>query len=190
MNLSGREKVLAFGVLGIALLLFLDQYALTPLLDHGDALMIQREQINADIRRGQKLFSERKQMTPKWNQIVSAGLLRDPAEAESQVLHALRDWAKEAGFILTSIKPERPESKAELKEIQILATGNAPMDGVAMFMYRIQSAGFPLKVTEIQLGTHNENSADLALQVKVSTLYYVPESKTAKPDKVAGGGDK
>ena len=182
MDLSKREKGLAFGSFAIVSMLLLDQYALTPLLDRQDALQAQREQILTDIQRAQKLFKERKQLAPKWNDILSTGLKHDPSEAESQLLHALRDWAKDAGFTLTSIKPDRPESKAELKEVQIQASGVAPMDGIVKFLWQLQSGAFPLKITELQLGSRDENT-DLTLQMKVSTLYYVPEHKAAKAEK-------
>lgn len=185
MKISGREKALLFGSMAVVTLLLLDQYALTPLLEHQDAMQTQRDRILADIKRDQKLFAERKNLVPKWNSIISTGLKHDPDEAEGQLLHALRDWAKECGLTFTSIKPERPESKAELREIQISASGTASMESVSKFVWKLQSASFPLKITAMQLGSRNDSSSDLALQVKISTLYYIVDRKTTKPEKSA-----
>lgn len=180
MELSKSERMLAMGVGGVVLLLAIDHYALTPLLDEQTALETEREVVLKDINRGQNQMKERKRLTPQWKNMLNAGLKDDPASAESQVLHALRDWARESGLTLSSLKPERPESKESLKEVLVQATATGGMEGVAKFMYKIQSAKFPLKVTEFQTSARNDTNDALTLQVKVSTLYMVREKVVAQ----------
>lgn len=182
MNLARREKTMLFGVLAILLLWGLDQYVLTPLWDRQDELQLKRGQIQADIARDQKLFSERKQLKPKWKGMLESGLKRDPAEAEGQLLHALRDWARDSGLSLSSIKPDRPESKSDMKEVLVQAAGSATMDSIARFLWQLQSSSFPLKVTDLQISARNDDSSELVLQVKVSTLYYAPEKRGKTED--------
>jgi Tfp pilus assembly protein PilO len=190
MEASKREKGLAIGVLGVCAILLLDQYALTPILEQQDALQIERDKIVAELSKAQKVMAERKQLAPKWHTMLTTGLKTDPAETEGDLLHAMRDWAKASGFQLTSVKPDRPESKEQLKEIHVQATGTGSMSDVAKFLHKIQSAPFPLKVSEFQLGSRNNSTTELALQVKLSTLYYPPDKKAAKSDKpeVASNG--
>ncbi|HEY3320909.1 MAG TPA: GspMb/PilO family protein [Planctomycetota bacterium] len=185
MNLSKREKWLTFGVLGVVGLLLADRYVLAPLLDEQGLLETQREQILSDISRSRKLVSERKQLREKWKDMVASGLKGSPAEAESQLLHALRDWARNAGFSLASVKPERPESKASLREVHVQASGTGTMDGVARFLCQAQAAQFPLKVTELQIGSRTSGINDLTLDLKLSTLYTAAEQK---PEKAKAGG--
>jgi len=180
MELSKSERMLAMGVGGVLLLLAIDHYALTPLLDEQAALETEREAVLKDIRRGQNQMKERKRLTPQWKDMLSAGLKDDPANAESQVLHALRDWARESGLTLSSLKPERPESKESLKEVQVQATATGGMDGVAKFLFKAQSAKFPLKVTELQTSARNDANDALTLQIKFSTLYMVREKIVAQ----------
>ena len=190
MDLSKREKGLFFAVLAVCGVLLLDQYALTPLMEQQDALHVERDKIIADMDRGRKLLAEKKQLAPKWTSMTSSGLKSDPAEAEGDVLHALRDWAKSANFTLSSVKPDRPESKEQLKEIHVQATGTGSMNDVAKFLLKMQNATFPLKLTEFQLGTRNNTTNELALQIKISTLYYPKEKKVAKADTRVNGGTK
>jgi len=188
MNLSNRERGLLFATLAVLAVLLIDYCALTPLTTQQDALQTERMRILADIGHSQKLVAERRKLAPTWHSMVSSGLKEDPAEAEGQLLHALRDWAKESGFALSSVKPDRPESKERLKEIHVQATGAGPMEGVAKFLWKMQSASFPVKVMEAQLGSRTDGTNDLALQVKISTLYLAPEQRVAKAEKPGNGG--
>jgi Tfp pilus assembly protein PilO len=190
MDLSKREKGLLFASLGVLTILAIDFYALTPLTEQQDLLNAQRDQILADMTKAQKLFAEKKQLAPKWSTMLSNGLKTDPAEAEGQLLHALRDWAKETNVTLSSVKPDRPESKDQLKQIHIQASGTGSMESIAKFLWKMQSANFPLKTTEFQLGARNEGDTNLALQIKVSTLYRSSEQVLAKVEKNGNGGVK
>ena len=188
MDLSKREKGLTFGVLGVCAILLLDQYALTPILEQQDALQVERDKITADLTKATKVMAERKQLAPKWHTMLSTGLKTDPAETEGDLLHAMRDWAKSSGFQLTSVKPDRPDSKEQLKEIHVQATGTGSMNDVAKFLFKIQTAPFPLKITEFQLGSRNNSTSELALQVKLSTLYYPPDKRAKSEKEVASNG--
>jgi Tfp pilus assembly protein PilO len=188
MDLSKREKGLMYGSLGVLAILAIDYYALTPLMEQQDLLNVQRDQILSEMERDRKLFAERKQLAPKWKTLLSDGLKGDPAEAEGQLLHGLRNWANETGLTLSSVKPDRPESKEQLKQIYIQASGTGSMDSIAKFLYKMQSAGIPLKVTELQIGARNEGDSNLAMQFKVSTLYRSSEQAVAKIEKTGNGG--
>lgn len=197
--MSKREKGLMIAVLAVLGVLAVDRYALTPLLEGQDLLNARRAQILADIKHVKDLMDERRQLTPEWKRMLSAGLKGDAADAESQLLHALRDWARESGLSLTSLKPERPDSKEQLKQIQVQAAGNATMDGVAKFLWKVHSASFPLKVTELNLGSRNDSTSnhnELALQIKLSTLYGATgetpaarEAVSLRRDRDSAGGD-
>lgn len=186
MAISRREKALAIGTIAVVGLLAVDQYFLTPLFDDEDRLEVQRKDILSDMQRARKLLADRKELMPKWNNMLKTGLKSNPAEAEGQLLHSLRDWAKETGLALSSVKPERPESKDPLKQIDIQANATGSMEAVAKFMCRMQTAEFPIKLTEFQLSNRSDASSELALQFKLSTLYNEPELKVAKSEKTQG----
>ncbi len=172
MALAKRERMLVIGTVAVVGLLGLDQYLLTPVLDAEDQLQNERQQIVSDMTRAQNVMSDRKVAMTRWRTMVRSGLKSDPAEAEGQLLHALRDWAKESGLVLSSVKPERPESKdTQLREIQVQASANGTMEALTKFMLKVQQSAFPLKLSEFQMASRNESTNDIALQIKVSTLY-------------------
>ena len=180
MALAKRERMLVFGTIAVLGLLGLDQYLLTPVLDAEDQLQRERQQVLADMSRAQGVMADRKQSMARWRSMVRGGLKSDPAEAEGQLLHALRDWAKDSGLVLSSVKPERPESKdSQLKEVQVQASANGTLEALTKFLLKAQTASFPLKLSEFQMATRNETTNDLALQIKVSTLY---KGAAPKPD--------
>ncbi|HYG76470.1 MAG TPA: type 4a pilus biogenesis protein PilO [Planctomycetota bacterium] len=178
--MSSRERALATVSISVLVLLALDQYALSPLLAQQDQLQVEREQILGDVARAQKINQERKKLAERWKSMIAGGLSKDPATAEGQILHALRDYARDAGLSLASLKPERPESKGRLKEILVQTTATGNMESVTRFLLKLQSASFPLKVTEFQLSTRTDGKDDLNFQLKVSTLFDGGE-KTDKP---------
>jgi Tfp pilus assembly protein PilO len=179
MAMSKREKTLAICVGAVVGLLAVDHYALTPLLDAEEALALERDRIVKDIQSGQKQLTEKKRMTPKWKGLLTGGLKDDPTSAESQVLHALRDWARECGLTLSSMKPDRPQSKEALKEVQVQATATGNMDALTKFLWKAHSASFPLKVIDFQASTKADGSEELMIQIRVSTLYLARDAKTA-----------
>jgi Tfp pilus assembly protein PilO len=188
--MSKREKWLLYGVMGVLAILLIDSYVLTPLLDEQETLQIEQNRILTDIKNNQKMLLDRKALMSKWSGMLSTGLKRDPADAEGQMLRALRDWAKDSGVSLSSFKTDRPESKETLKEVHVQATGNGNMEAISKLMFKMQSAQFPLKVTEFQLGSRNENTNELALQLKISTLFRAADAKVATAEKPAKGDAK
>ena len=186
--MSKREKMLLFATGAVFVILILDLYVLAPLFQHQGLLDTQSGQYQTEIDRGKKLLAERKQLEPKWESMVKGGLKDDPKEAEGQLLQALLAWSRDAGLTLSSQKPERPESKERLKEIQVQVVGKGAWESVPKLLFKIQSAALPLKIMELQLVSRNDASHDVSLQLKISTLYSPSEVKTAKAGKPGNGG--
>ncbi|MBM4016953.1 MAG: hypothetical protein FJ288_01280 [Planctomycetes bacterium] len=181
MILSRRERlIICLAAVAVALLV-LDRYAVTPLLDYRAALENQKQGLLVEMERAAALLAHKHRIAPKWKEMTAAGLKHDPSEAESQILHAVRDWSAEAGLKLTSLKPDRLPDKRSLQEITFQAAGTGSMNAVARFLWRIETAKVPIRVKELQLGARKEGTDDLALQLRLSTLYQ-PVQPTAPSD--------
>lgn len=191
MILSKRERliiVLAASALAAVVLYY---YVATPLLDYRDALEVQKQKAQTEMDRATALLAHKRQIDPKWREMIAAGLKRDPTEAESQILHGVQDWSKETGLKLTSLKPERMTEKKTLQEITFQAVGTGSMNAVSKFLWRIETAKAPLRVKELQLGARKEGTDDLTLSLRLSTL-YMPVQRPAPsaadaPARAAGG---
>jgi len=176
MFLSKRERLIITVTLVVVALLLLDSYVVTPLREFSDRAAARKESLLAEMQRGHDLLARKREVGAKWREMVASGLKRDPAEAESQILHSVGDWAKDAGLKLSSVKPERQPDKRKLQEISFQASGTGSMNAVARFMWRLETSKVPIRVKEFQLGARKEATDDLTLQLRLSTLYQAPEA--------------
>ena len=119
MRLSKRETYIAAAAIAAVALLALDRYVVTPVLESGEALEAEKEQLVDELANAQRLFERRQMLGGRWDELTAGGLTDDPEEAESLILHAMRDWAAEAGLSMSSLKPERDESDGKAREITI-----------------------------------------------------------------------
>jgi len=193
MILSKRERLIIAATLIVVGAAVLYNYVVTPLLDRLDALEAEKQRMLGKMDWARDLLDRQHRLGPKWKEMTAAGLKRDPAEAESQILHAVRDWSTEAGLRLTSLKPERLPEKKTLQEISFQAVGTGSMNAVARFLWRIETAKVPIRVKELQLGCRKEGTDDLTLQLRLSTLYLAaqpPASGGAGPSAHSTGGSK
>ena len=173
MILSKRERYIAIATLCAVAVLLGDRYVLTPVLDRQTQLDAERQRLVADLARVQALFRRKKRLGSTWQQMIAAGLGSQPAEADSRVLRAVRDWSRSSGLTLSSLKPERATEAHGLRAIAFHASGTGPMLAVAGFLWQLQTAPFPLKVTELQIGARKAGSDDLTMQVRLSSLCLV-----------------
>jgi hypothetical protein len=180
MVLSRRERYIVIGTLVALGLLVLDRLVFSPLLESRSVTEAERANLAAKVSQSQALADRRGQMDSRWRAMVQAGMKEDPAEAESQIVNALSDWARESGLPPLSFpRLERQAEKRPLPEIVIQATGTGDMRGVARLLWRIQTAAIPIKVTEAQITARKEGADDLTFQLRLSTLHSPPPSSAA-----------
>ncbi|MGA2266447.1 MAG: hypothetical protein ABSH10_08475 [Phycisphaerae bacterium] len=179
MVLSKRERYALIGTAVAVTVLAVDRLAVAPLLAWRSRTDDERAHLTSEWDRATALLARRDQVASHWRQMVASGMKSDPGEAESQVLHAVRDWAEEAGVSLSLLKPDRLAEKSPLPEIAFQAFGTGKMKAVARLLWRIQTAAIPLKVTEVLLSTHKEGTDDLSFQLRLSTVYATTQPAPA-----------
>jgi Tfp pilus assembly protein PilO len=181
--LSKRERTAAIVAITAISALVLDRFLLTPLLDRRTQVQDQLRLLTDNkLTPALTLLDNNRRMTPRWKEMVAAGIKSDASAAESQVLNDVQRWAQDSGLILSSLKPDRPEQEKQFQKITIRATGSTSMQSIARFLNRIQTSPKPLRISDIQITSHKEGTDDLALHIGVSTLYLVPEVE--KPAKI------
>ncbi len=182
MKLSKRETYIAAAAVAAVVLLGLDRYALTPVLESGAALEAEKERLVQELESAQRLFERRRMLGRRWDELTAGGLTDDPEEAESLVLHAMRDWADEAGLVLSSLKPERQDTDGKVREITVVAAGRGRMRAVARFLWQAETSTLPLRIREVPVGSRKEGTDDLSLQLRASTLYLEEGAPAAPAD--------
>ena len=177
MILTKRERLIISLTVIVVSILVLDRYLFTPLLDRYWAVEARKQRLLGEMKRAEILLSRQRQVGPRWRQMLAGGLRRDPAEAEGQIMHALGDWSEEAGLRLSSLKPERPREKTDLREITFHVTGSGSMNSISRFLWRLETAKVPIKVKIVELRSRKEGTDDLLLQsLRISTLYLAAQS--------------
>jgi hypothetical protein len=179
MVLSRRERYVLIGTLVAVGALAADRLVMSPLLNRVNETQARRDNLLSELERAKTLLSYRHDLAPRWRQMVQTGMKNDPAEAESQVLHAIRDWAEESGLSLSLLKPDRLTEKTRLPEIGFQASGTGTMNGVARFLWRARTASIPIKVAEVQISARKEGTDDLSFQLRLSTVYAPARPATA-----------
>jgi hypothetical protein len=190
MNISKRERLIIIATGVVVALLVLDRFVLTPVLTARDDAQLQQESLLLSIQRGQQMLNQQRELGPKWKEMITGGLKHDPTEAESQVLHSVREWCQDAGLTLVSLQPEREPEKKILQEIAFRAVGTGTMNAVSRFLWRIETSKIPIRVKEMQVGSRKEGADDLTIQLRLSTLYQPPAASPAEaaaPAKSTGG---
>jgi len=192
MVLSKRERYVVIGTVIAVSALALDRFGITPLLRRRSETEVRKERLLSELRQARALLEHRQQFASKWQEMVKAGLQSDPVAAESQVLHAIRDWAEESGVALLLLKPSRMTSKGRLHEIAFQATGNGNMRAITRLLWRIQTASIPIRITKLQLSARQEGKDDLLAELYLSTIHMpaqsTPAATTSPSDR--SGGDK
>ena len=191
MTFTRRERIIMTLTAIVLSILALDRFVLTPLLEKYWAVGAEKQRLLADMRRAERLLSTRRQVDSKWRHILASGLQCDPAAAESQMMHALRDWSEDAGLRLSSLKPQRPTTDAELQEITFDVIADGPMSSISRFLWRLTTAAIPVKLKAVELRSRKEGIDDLTLQLQLSTLYLAGEiPASTKPSiQTASTGD-
>jgi hypothetical protein len=200
--LSKRERLIAFTTLGAIGLLALDRFLVEPLLAANTDLSTQIDGSRQRLEDADKKLKLRRNRARIWAQMQNEGLRRkDIAEAESQMMNNIRDWAQESGMNLVSVKPERTETvsikpdtddpnekeKKSFTKSTLRVNGTGGMAQISRFLWHVESAQMPTCIVDLQISTRKEATDDLSLQMGVSTVCLIPDTEK---DAAEGGAAK
>ena len=174
MVLSQRERYILIVATAMVGVLALDRFVLAPLLDQREKTQTQIQKLKGQLSDSNSVIARRPAMAAKWQEMVRAGLKSDPAEAESQVLHLIRQWAEDSKLTLSLLKPDRLTEKSRLPVIAFQASGAGRIEGVSRLLWRIQTSSAPIKISEVQISSRKEGTDDLTFQLRLSTVYSLP----------------
>jgi hypothetical protein len=190
MVLSKREKYIGIGVLAVVGIFALDRIVYTPLTDRKvelDAKILSARQERTRIN---DLFTTRDRAKLRWNEMSGKSLRADASAAESEILNNVREWAQDSGMSLPIVTPERSKDK-EFEKITVRATGTGGIAQIGRFLYRVQTAKVPVRVTNLTINSRKEGTDDLSVQMGIATIYLPPDTSDSKsgarPSAGAGG---
>jgi Tfp pilus assembly protein PilO len=182
MVLSKRERLIAIVTIAVLMIFALDRFMLTPILDARDKVLSEKSEVIKEMGKASELFKQKNRVIKQWNEMVNGGLSSDVSITESEVLNAIRIWAQEYGVTLSSIKPEREKGEGEMKEIIFNVACNGSMNSVGQFLLQAQNSPLPIRITQFQLGSREEDGKEMSLQLKLSALYLPGGITDPAPD--------
>ena len=192
MVLSKREKYCAVFAVILVAVLVLDRFALTPFLETRKQTRTQKLQLQDKLTRAESLLRRRKALDNKWQEMVRQGVSNNTSETESQVLHEVRNWSREYGLNLSSIKPDYVKGEESQNESAFLVSGTGNMSSLGQFLYQVEITPLPLRLKDIQISSRQEAADDMSLQVRLSAMHFPTEIKASAPQAgmTSAGGSK
>lgn len=195
MVFNKRERIV-FVLAGAALaLVLLVSYVLVPLWDARNEAKARKAKLADEVSTANLLLQTSLQMEAKWREMVINGMKNQREEADFQVLSAVDGWSKAEVMKLSAlIRQDRSASDSALPERYFHAAGEGNMKAVAGFIWRLETAKFPLRIQSLQIGSAKPGVDSLTVQIDFSTLYspgggQLPPAGGVKTAS-AGGQDK
>ncbi|MCE5327724.1 MAG: hypothetical protein LLG01_15065 [Planctomycetaceae bacterium] len=186
MVLSKRERVILIATIVVAGAVLAYWLIVSPLLDARAATAATKAKLTADAAEGRLLMAQRQRSAAALEQMKRSNLKTDPAEAEAQVLHAMRRWAEGAGLGRGQVQTVRIAGKGRFSEIEFQTSYSGTMRGITQLLWQIESADIPIRVVKLQIASRKEGQDDLNFELRLSTL-YAPKGQPA-PARAGGGG--
>jgi hypothetical protein len=175
MVLTKRERYVGIATVAVLSILVLDQFSFQPAKDRIDKLdadiaRAQQEHLNA-----QQLFNSSRRANRDWKTIAGDAMTRDTGDPESRVLNSVREWAQDEGMRLPSVIPQPAQVEKGFNKTVFRATGSGNLSQVGRFLYRVQTASMPLRITDLQI-TSKDGTDELSVNFGIATISPAPEA--------------
>jgi len=177
--MSKRERYIGFATLGVLGVVFLQWVIVGPLWERKAQLDASLADLSTRRQQDETLVATADRAARYWNDLSSRRLPRDVYEAD-QMINNLSNWAQESGLSLSSVKAERTEKDKDFYRKTFRAVGGGGMSQVGRFLYRVQTASVPARITDLTLSSKKEGTDDLSLSVGVATIYPIPENEKTR----------
>jgi hypothetical protein len=170
-----------------------------PVLESRTGLKTQISTARVGLQQDLNLINRRTDLENRWKQNLTRGLMYDSTSALSQLNNTLNQMATEVGLRemqITSnsnpVQANRPTGRAGVTvrekgflKLTCRFTAKGGMQQISSFVYRLQNANIPIRITELDIKTETENSDQLAINLTAATIFLEPEGGTGRGDPLA-----
>lgn len=178
MAMTQRERYIGIVTLAVVGILLLDRIIVTPLMDQKADLDTKLVSARDDQASANRLFATSRRLDREWHVAAGRSLKSNESEAESQILNAIGEWVQYSGISMSATKRERTEKDKEFVKITYRATATGTMRQVGQFLWKIQTAAIPVRITDISINSRKDGTDDLAVQMGIATIYLPPPPPT------------
>ncbi len=180
MIVSPREKKIAIATSVIVGLMIVYYVVVGPYMDN---LALIETNTAAAIKKksdNDLLFRRESALKKVWISMQGHGLKTNESQADSQLQHAILDWEQLAGVNQQSLKQDQPRKEGDFQVIGYRVTATGSMVNIVRFVWALETAAIPVRVTDLRVTPEKEGTDNLSVQVGVSTL-SAPAEAPATP---------
>jgi len=186
--LSKRERYIGLICGAVVVLLIVNQIILSPLEEKRDKLDDDIAAAMAANEAGMTAIKKSKYLAPRWADMNRSGLLRSESATNSQIYNAISSWARDAQLSPPpAMKSDRTEKeKQDFYKVTIRGTANGGIEQLSKFLWHVQTASFPVRVTDLTLTSRKGGTDDLSMTLGLATMYL---NQADAPGASSGGGN-
>ena len=187
MVLTKRERYIGIVTVSVLSILVLDQFVISGAMTRMDELDAKIAQAQQEHLNAQQLFNSSRRANRDWKTVAGDAMTRDTGDPESRVLNSVREWAQDEGMRLPSVIPQPAQLEKGFNKIVFRATGSGNLQQVGRFLYRVQTASMPLRITDLQV-TSKDGTDELSVNFGIATISPAPEPEKSGRPGAAGTG--
>ena len=176
MVLTKRERYVGIITIAVLAILVLDQFIISPSVRRMDQLDADIALAGQELLNAQQLFNSSRRANREWKEIAGDEIHHGGGDPESRVLNSVRQWAQDEGMRLPSVIPQPAQQEKGFNKIVFRATGSGSMSQIGRFLYRVQTASMPVRITDLQINSTKEGTDDLSVTFGIATISPATEA--------------
>ena len=174
-RLSKREKLILYGALIAVSLTVMDRLILDPIASKIDELNKNIEDKELNIKRNLKILAHKDRILSESERYsVFLSKVQSDKEEETALLSEVESLANESSIYLVDMKPRESEDLGTSKKYVVTLTGEAQMEQVVEFMYKIESSKRLLTIEQYDISPKSRDSSVARVSMTISKL-IMPE---------------
>ena len=170
-RLSKREKLIFYGALIVISVTILDRLILNPIASKIDELNNDIEEKELSIKRNLKILAHKDRILSESDRYsVFLSEVQSEKEEETALLTEIESIANESEIYLIDMKPRDSEDVGTSKKYIVTLTGEAQMEQVVEFMYKIESSEKLLTIEQYDISPKSRDSSVARCSMTISKL--------------------
>ena len=177
--MNRRELILALAVAGLIVFFAVDRLVIAPLTEGYAAMNEQADQLQSDLTEAQVMVRSADKIEKRWRDYRKAGLASAIDAARIRVQVQVSAWSAETGLQVSTLSSGRVVPGDTYDRMTFALTGSGSLQQIRDFLYDLQSANFPLRVTDCTITRRSDESDTLSVTLQLSTIVQQTQSQSS-----------
>lgn len=174
---KNREKLLAYGAIGLFALFVADRLVFSPLVNAWKDRTTRIAELTQNLSRGTLLLDREQAIRNRWAAMKSDSLPANVSVAETEIYKSAERWAQESQVTFNGIAPQRRRADDEYPTLEYQLDASGSMETITKFLFELEKDPLPLKVENLEIAARDSTGQVLSLGVRFSGLLLTPEEE-------------